>query len=482
MTDTIARPVMGEVDPSVTASQVISWEEDYQVRTSPVLLTRLLRKAVPILEYLDFTVLQTEPGYVKILLPLTIHSANQHGVHQAAVLAIAADYAGGIALGTVIPGAPIIGVHPQTTNNGASLWAVSLTIDYKLPSSSHVFLTAKVSEDKHERIKSRYFKGRMVLETVDVTLEGDGVLFASASITYFIRQAQALKPQSVEATHNVMFSHKRKASARLIAGLRSMEETQSSPLYHDPYSGAAAAEHGMLLAQRFQGESPQLKDMIACRTRDIDETILQHTSMRQLVLIGVGLDFRPFRLADRLKCIPVFEIDLAPMLVERERTISQFDGLPQVARTQVPCNLELQDLAEELIDAGFDPSLPTIFVLEGVSMYFEDETNRKVFSSVSRIMGSPESRLWVDAVDKSILQGVSKHPEVSCFLERMAGLGEPFTWGLVDSGLYFAQSGLSVDCETASDCFRPSIDPVFDLYRFYKLRANGELSGHPRCC
>jgi hypothetical protein len=88
-------------------------------------------------------------------------------------------------------------------------------------------------------------------------------------------------------------------------------------------------------------------------------------------------------------------------------------------------------------------------------------------------MGSPESRLWVDAVDKSILQGVSEYPEVSCFLERMAGLGEPFTWRLVDSGHYFGQSGLSVDCETASDCFRPSTDPVFDLYRFYKLRANG---------
>jgi methyltransferase (TIGR00027 family) len=466
MTDTIDTPMKGEV--------VMSWEEDYRVRTSPLLLTRLLRKAVPILEYLDFTVLETAPGYVKTSLPLTSHSANQHGVHQAAVLAIAADYAGGIALGTVIPGAPIIGVHPQTTNNGASLWAVNLSIDYKLPSSSHVFLTAKVSEEKHERITSRYFKGRMVLETVDVTLEGGSELFAKASITYFIRQAKGLKPQSIDATPNVMFSHKRKASARLIAGLRSMEAAHSSPLYHDPYSGTAAAEHGTLLAQRFQGESPQLKDMIAGRTRDIDDLILQHSSMRQLVLIGVGLDFRPFRLADRLKNIPVFEIDLAPMLLERERTISQFDGLPTVERVPVECNLELQDVDEELVDAGFDPSLPTVFVLEGVSMYFEDETNRKVFSSVSRIMGSPESRLWVDAVDKSILQGVSRYPEVSCFLERMAGLGEPFTWGLIDSVRYFSQSGLSVDCETASDCFRPSTDPVFDLYRFYKLRATGD--------
>jgi hypothetical protein len=75
MADTIATPMKRGADPTMTASQGISWEDDSRVRTSPLLLTRLLRKAVPILEYLDFTVLETAPGYVKTLLPLTSHNA-----------------------------------------------------------------------------------------------------------------------------------------------------------------------------------------------------------------------------------------------------------------------------------------------------------------------------------------------------------------------------------------------------------------------
>ena len=95
--------------PTDPVAQTMSWETDYAARTNPELLTRLLRHAVPVLDFLDFRVVETAPGYAKALLPLSARSANQHGVHQAAVLAIAADYVGGIALGTLATGAPIIG-------------------------------------------------------------------------------------------------------------------------------------------------------------------------------------------------------------------------------------------------------------------------------------------------------------------------------------------------------------------------------------
>lgn len=450
--------------------ELIDWELDWQTRCNPELLTRLLRKAVPVLEYLGITVEETRPGYARVNLPLTLHGSNQHGVHQAAVLAIAADYAGGIALGTVIPGASIIGVHPQADHNGASLWAVSLKIDYKLPSSSHVSVIATVPEDSHERIKARYFNGRMVLETVDITLTGDGELFASSSITYFIRQAESLKPQSPNAAPNAMFSHKRKASARLIAGLRAMEASNSEPLFEDSYSRIAAGEHGHLLAERFLAESPQLRDMVANRTRDIDNLVLDHPNLHQVVSIGAGLDLRPFRLSKRLSGIPVFEVDLPQMLSERERILSQIGELPSIRRVPVACNLELQSLGQELIAAGFDPTQPTIFILEGVSMYLEEKINDALFEEIASLMKCEESRLWVDIVDLEILGGFTPHPEVGKFLNGMANLGEPFIWGISRDSNYFARFGLEVDRSVASDCYRPSSDPVFSLYHFYSIR------------
>ncbi len=288
----------------------VDWQQDYLTRCNPALLTELLQKAVPVLAYLSITVEETRLGYARLRLPLTLQGSNQHGVHQAAILAIAADYAGGIALGTAIPGAPIIGVHPQSDHNGASLWAVSIKMDYKLPSSSNVTVSAQLSTDRFEIVTDRYFRGKPILETVDINLSGsDGILFATSSITYFVRQAEALKPQSTSAVPNAMFTHKKKSSARLIAGLRAKEASSEDPMFVDDYSVKAAGEHGQLLAERFLSASPQLLNMVANRTLDIDNLIRNHQNVRQLVLIGAGLDVRVLRLCERLTGVRVLEVD-----------------------------------------------------------------------------------------------------------------------------------------------------------------------------
>jgi hypothetical protein len=94
----------------------------------------------------------------------------------------------------------------------------------------------------------------------------------------------------------------------------------------------------------------------------------------------------------------------------------------------------------------------------------ESETHLEPIGKLN--LGSAESRLWVDVIDESIVKDISRYPEVARFLAGMAGFGEPFTWGITDSGNYFRHLGLEVDRESSSDCFRPSVDPVFDLYKF----------------
>ena len=59
----------------------INWEDDYRDRVNPELLTKLLREAVPVLQHIDWKVLETGEGYVKTLLPLNYESTNQHGTH-----------------------------------------------------------------------------------------------------------------------------------------------------------------------------------------------------------------------------------------------------------------------------------------------------------------------------------------------------------------------------------------------------------------
>jgi methyltransferase (TIGR00027 family) len=440
--------------------------DDYRDRTNPALLTRLLIDAVPVLKFLSFSVISTEPGVCTCQLPLTVEGSNQHGVHQAAVLGIAADYAGGIALGTLCHGAPIIGVHPQTRkHDGASLWAVSLRLDYKLPSSGDVTLTARVAREDHEAIQRRYHGGRMVLKEVPITLEGDDGLFATAHVTYFIQQAASLRPKTPESRPGAIFTHKRKASARLIAALRDRESSARNPRFVDPFARGAAGVHGELLATRFLAHSPQLSEMVAQRTVAADGFIGSVAQARQLVLIGAGYDFRPYRLSDQLLSNTVFEVDLPEMLEHRAQVVARF-GLTGVRTVPVPMNLELHDLGRELCSRGFDPQLPTAFIYEGTSMYLPDETNRRVLETIAQLMMSPDSRLWMDYVTASVVAGEEDATEVKHFMAGMSSIGEPFVWGIGNAADFFATVRLALVSDSASDVHPPSDDPVYDLYRF----------------
>ena len=52
-------------------------------------------------------VTRVEPGLAESTLPLNPQSTNQHFTHQAAFFLLAADYTGGIAVGSLLTGWPV---------------------------------------------------------------------------------------------------------------------------------------------------------------------------------------------------------------------------------------------------------------------------------------------------------------------------------------------------------------------------------------
>ena len=172
----------------------ISWDEDYRLRTSPEVVTRCLRAGVPSLEFVRWRVLETRPGYCKSLLPISFPASNQHGVHQAAIMALAVDYTAGTAVGTILRGFPLIGVHPQTDGDGASVWAVGLSIRYQVPSSGDLVLVSQIPEDQQKRIFRRFLSGSTVLEKIEVSLSSDGLEVATGEMVVFAKQTRKMRP------------------------------------------------------------------------------------------------------------------------------------------------------------------------------------------------------------------------------------------------------------------------------------------------
>jgi methyltransferase (TIGR00027 family) len=138
-------------------------------------------------------------------------------------------------------------------------------------------------------------------------------------------------------------------------------------------------------------------DLLAMRTLAIDQILLSATSknttakIQQMVLLGAGLDCRPFRLPGMTEVI-AFEVDHpASQQYKRSRTI----GMTPLTRssTYVAVDFEKDSLDQKLLAAGFDPKRASIWIWEGVVMYLSDTAMRGTLESISRL--SAEGSLLV---------------------------------------------------------------------------------------
>jgi methyltransferase (TIGR00027 family) len=141
-------------------------------------------------------------------------------------------------------------------------------------------------------------------------------------------------------------------------------------------------------------------DGLAVRTKKIDEELMEGLKeIDQIVVVGAGLDFRPWRLhhnastdaeRDQLKSKKYFEIDFQEIFDYKLKQIGDspcfFDYIPIVGNA---CT-DAWDTA--LVSKGFDPSKKSMWLLEGFTGYLTEEELRKVFSSITSLC-QPGSKL-----------------------------------------------------------------------------------------
>jgi methyltransferase (TIGR00027 family) len=458
-----------------------SWEEHYREFVHPTLLSALLREAVPVLDSVDWSVLETAPGHARTVLPLNRESTNQHGTHQAALIALAADYTGGIAIATLLNGVPVLGVHPVTDDQGAALWLVGMRITYRRPSVADLSASATIATEDAGHIQQKYTAGDPVIIPLEIRLESEGEPIGTATMSYYLRQSKELRPQASGDRLSVLYQHRVKASARLIAGLRADAAGPFDAGNQAGYDALAAGQHGKLLAQRFTALLPPLRELVVRRNHHIDHLLAAALDggLQQLVLVGAGLDFRALR-TPRGSGLRVFELDLPEMLAERARVVRHFGSIPEVSRTEVPINLEHDDVAAALRRAGFDSGASSLLIYEGMSMYFPERINQAILSSLRELLNHPSSLVWLDIVAEAVVRNSTGRVEVEQFIRGMAKLGEPFVFGLDDPAPFLERCGYAIQGDSSLASGPGGTDnPLFDLYRFYVLAPSsaGQATG-----
>jgi methyltransferase (TIGR00027 family) len=274
----------------------------------------------------------------------------------------------------------------------------------------------------------------------------EGFHVAAATLTYFARRSTYLRPADPTQRPSVLLEHSTRASARLIAGLRALEQQLPAPRFDNPYSMVVAGAHCRLLAEEFRQVLPELQEFVVARARDLDDLVRDalRRSVEQFVFVGVGLDCRPFRLLADQPSVTVYELDLAGMLPHREAALKLCTDLPSVHRRQVAIDLEYEDVYAAMLEAGFDSFRPALFIFEGASMYFAARTNQRIFCSIARCMNNVDSQLWFDVVANRVVSHSSGFAQVEAFVRGMSRIGEPFVFGLDDPSGFLNDLGLEI--------------------------------------
>lgn len=153
-------------------------------------------------------------------------------------------------------------------------------------------------------------------------------------------------------------------------GLRLFEDPVVADLLGPRAGPMQLAGMRALVVQQIEAAAPGTYGAVVCRTRYLDDAVSEALArrVRQVVVLGAGLDTRAYRLPgiDRAR---VFEVDLpATQEGKRRALVSRLGALPEHVKF-LSVDLETPGFADALADAGLAVDEPAVVVAEGLTQY-----------------------------------------------------------------------------------------------------------------
>lgn len=221
----------------------------------------------------------------------------------------------------------------------------------------------------------------------------------------------------------------------LVAAIRAEESQRSDRLFEDPFAAALAGEAGRDVLARYRAASgrPSMP-IIEVRTRYYDEGVARalQAGLRQFVILAAGMDARAYRLAWP-EGTHVFEVDQPDVIAHKAAVLRS--SKPACVRVAIGQNLA-NDWLASLVAEGFDPQVPTAWLVEGLLQYLDAQAVETLFARIDSL-AARRSILLYDVVGQSLL----KAPPLAPTLRMMAELGAPWIFGTDDPQALVASRG-----------------------------------------
>jgi len=239
---------------------------------------------------------------------------------------------------------------------------------------------------------------------------------------------------------------KRNRSSLTAAGIaivRALESEmpESERLLVDPYARRFVPSWMYHLVKFFarlgygDRKGPGVWEFIAARDRYIDDHLVKclNEGLEQLVILGAGYDARAYRFEALKTAVRVFEVDHPATQAEKLKKLTRILGAPPAHVTYVGIDFNRETLAGRLFESGYDETLKTLFIWQGVTEYLTPEAVDGTLAFIAQ-HSKPGSSVIFDYMDTTLLAGSPRHGEISN-MRRYRGLtGENLVFGLpIDS-------------------------------------------------
>lgn len=192
-------------------------------------------------------------------------------------------------------------------------------------------------------------------------------------------------------------------TARVMAAARAVESQRPDALFTDPLAAELAGKEAIEAAiPRLEEYEKQGRPFASVRTRFFDDFLNKYSlNIRQIVLLGSGMDTRAFRLHWQ-QGTHIYEIDQPDVLLYKESVLSSI--MPNCERYSICADLKDSSWVQLLLEKGYQPSEPSIWLLEGFLYYLNPIQVKNLLTNIQN-MSVAGSYFGADLINSVICNG-----------------------------------------------------------------------------
>ncbi len=203
-------------------------------------------------------------------------------------------------------------------------------------------------------------------------------------------------------------------SSQWMAAVRAIENKRPDGLFSDPIAAQLAGQEMIeKIAPSVQEYEDKGAPIVVVRTRFFDDFLMSVAdSIRQVVILGAGMDTRAFRLS-WWPNTHLYELEQPDVLKFKASRLG--DAQAKCHRYSIEADLR-EPWSDLLLAKGYQPTLPTVWLLEGLLYYLTEKKVSELLTTITEL-SCPGSWLGADLINTEFLGStdtLSQHWKFGC--------------------------------------------------------------------